>query len=107
MDSKRKIAVLGDMFELGDFSEALHKNVGKEIYLNNIDNLILIGKNAKFIAEGAEELGYKKEKIIYCNDKKELIKKIKENINEGDAILFKASNGMKLFEVVDELKKEE
>ena len=45
----RRIAVLGDMFELGDFSEKLHRDVGKEIYKNKIDKLLLIGENVKFI----------------------------------------------------------
>ena len=46
---ERKIAVLGDMFELGDFSEELHKKVGKEVVKNKIDILIACGENAKYI----------------------------------------------------------
>lgn len=56
MKAKRRIAVLGDMFELGEFSEKLHKEVGSEIYKNNIDKLYLIGENARYIAEEAENL---------------------------------------------------
>lgn len=43
----RKIAVLGDMFELGEYSEELHRNVGKEVVKNNIDILICAGENSK------------------------------------------------------------
>ena len=106
MNGKRKIAVLGDMFELGEFSEKLHRDVGIEIYKNNIDKLFLIGENSKYIAEEAIKCGYNKENILYFNDPKILLNKLKQNLEEGDIILFKASNGMKLFEVAENLKKE-
>ena len=72
MNGERKIAVLGDMFELGDFSEKLHKEVGTEIYKNKIDKLYLIGNYSKFIGEEAEKEGYKKENIFYFENKDEL-----------------------------------
>lgn len=96
---KRKIAVLGDMFELGDFSEELHRKVGKEVENNNIDILITVGEYSKFIDKEAISV---KEKI-HLNDKDEAIKKIKEIQKEGDVFLIKASNGMKLYEIVESL----
>ena len=106
MNGKRKIAVLGDMFELGSFSEKLNRDVGTEVYNNNIDKLYLIGENAKYIAEEAINLGYKKENVFYCTDRKELTEKLKITLQDGDVVLIKASNGMKLFEVAEELIKE-
>ena len=100
----RKIAVLGDMFELGDFSEKLHREVGTEIYKNKIDNLYLIGNYAKFIGEEAEIKGYKKENIFYFENKDELFDNLKNNLKSGDVVLIKASNGMKLFEIAEKLK---
>ena len=100
----RKIAVLGDMFELGDFSEKLHKEVGTEIYKNKIDKLYLIGNYSKFIGEEAEKEGYKKENIFYFENKDELFNNLKNNLKSGDVILIKASNGMKLFEIAEKLK---
>ena len=105
MTAKRRIAVLGDMFELGKFSEKLHRDVGKVVFENNIDTLFLIGKDSIFIAEEAQKLGFNKENIYHFDDKEQLLKKLKDYINPQDVILFKASNGMKLFEVVEELKK--
>ena len=105
MTAKRRIAVLGDMFELGKFSEKLHRDVGKVVFENNIDTLFLIGKDAIFIAEEAQKFGFNKENIYHFDDKEQLLKKLKDYINPKDVILFKASNGMKLFEVVEELKK--
>lgn len=105
MNGKRKIAVLGDMFELGDFSENLHRNVGVEVYKNNIDKLFLIGKDAKFIGEEAVNVGYDKYKIKYFDNKDILIKELKQELKNGDIVLIKASNGMKLYEVVQDLLK--
>ena len=104
MNGERKIAVLGDMFELGDFSEKLHKEVGTEIYKNKIDKLYLIGNYSKFIGEEAEKEGYKKENIFYFENKDELFNYLKNNLKSGDVILIKASNGMKLFEIAEKLK---
>lgn len=106
MSGKRKIAVLGDMFELGDFSEKLHRDVGKEIYINNIEKLFLVGEYAKFIGIEAEKNGLKKEDILYFNNKEEVLNNLKQNLQEGDTILVKASNGMKLFEVAEKLAQE-
>lgn len=103
-NSKRKIAVLGDMFELGHFSEELHRKVGEEVAKNQIDLLFTIGDNSKYIVEEAEKKGMNIKNIIYLKDKDELLEKLKNTMNEGDAILFKASNGMKLFEIVEKLK---
>ena len=96
---KRKIAVLGDMFELGDYAEELHRKVGKEIEKNNIDILITAGEASKYIDEEAKNV---KEKI-HLKDKKEVVEKLKEIQQEGDIILIKASNGMKFYEIIDAL----
>lgn len=104
LDAKRKIAVLGDMFELGDFSEELHRKVGQEIKKDKIDYLFLIGENSKYIAQEAMKKGFKKDKIFNFEGNYNLLKKLSEFILEEDVILFKASNGMKLFQIVDELK---
>lgn len=99
----RKIAVLGDMFELGEFSTKLHQDVGKEVYKNNIDILICSGENAKHIVKSAENSGMKKENIFFFKEKEEIVNFLKENIEKGDIILFKASNGMKFFDLAQEL----
>jgi UDP-N-acetylmuramoyl-tripeptide--D-alanyl-D-alanine ligase len=102
----RKIAVLGDMFELGEYAKELHEKVGKEVVKNNIDILICSGKNAKYIVETAKNEGMNKDNIYYFEDKEDIEKIIKKISRKGDVILFKASNGMKFFEVVDRLLKE-
>ena len=104
INGKRKIAILGDMFELGDFAEELHRKVGEEVAKNNIDLLYLIGENSKFIQEEAIKNGINN--IIYFNSREEIIEKVKKEMKEEDVILLKASNGMKLFEIAEKLKEE-
>lgn len=101
----RKIAVLGDMFELGDFTKELHEKVGTEVVKNKIDILICSGDAAKNIANQAEELGMKKENIYYLEKKEDIVSVIQKIKKQGDVILFKASNGMKFFEIAEEVKK--
>ena len=101
----RKIAVLGDMFELGEFSKELHEKVGKEVVKNKIDVLICCGKNAKNIVESAEKEGMQKQNIYYLESKEQVEELVKKIWKSGDSILFKASNGMKFFNIVENLIK--
>ena len=100
--AKRRIAVLGDMFELGEYSEELHKKVGKEVAKNNIDILICSGKNSKYIVEAVKEENMKIQTYLLENNE-EILQKLEEIIKEGDVILVKASNGMKFFEICQKL----
>ncbi len=97
----RKIAVLGDMFELGEYAEKLHRLVGEEVYKNNIDILVCAGENSKLIADEALKNGMKKENIHYFEDKGNVLGFLKNEIKSGDVVLFKASNGMKFYELAD------
>lgn len=98
----KKIAVLGDMLELGEYSEKLHKQVGAEVVKNNIDILITVGNEAKHIASIAKE----KTEVFEFNENEKAIEKLKEIINKEDVILIKASNGMHFIEIVKALKEE-
>ena len=98
----RKIAVLGDMLELGDFAKELHEEVGKKVIENNIDILFCCGENAKNIANKAQELGMKN--VFYFTNKEEMQNKLKDTIEAKDVILFKASNGMKFSSIIEFLK---
>lgn len=100
----RKIAVLGDMLELGEYSQKLHEQVGEEVYKNNIDILICSGEYAKYIARKANEAGMLEENIYYFQNKDKIIEKLKEISKNGDIILFKASNGMRFFDIAENYK---
>ena len=97
----RKIAVLGDMFELGNYSEELHLKVGKEVAKSDIDILICSGKNSKNIIKGCKE--NKNIQTFFMNNNQEIVSKLQEILREGDVVLVKASNGMKFFEICQKL----
>ena len=97
----------GDMFELGDFSKELHEKVGNEVVKNNIDILICNGENSKYIISKAEEKGMKEENIYYFENREEILELLEKIAKKGDVILFKASNGMKFFELANRMKSEE
>lgn len=104
MDGNRKIAILGDMLELGEFSKKLHSDIGEEVYNNNIDILFIVGEESKNIAESAKKKGMKKNNIFVLNNNEEVINLIAKIKEKGDCILIKASNGMHFKEIVDGLK---
>ncbi len=98
----RKIAVLGDMFELGEFSKELHEKVGEEVAKNNIDILICSGENSKYIVKKAKE-NMNTENIYYLEKKEEILNILEKILKSGDIVLFKASNGMKFYELVEKI----
>ena len=97
----RKIAVLGDMLELGDFSKELHEKVGEEVANDNIDVLICRGEFAKNIISKANK--NKKTQCILLQNNEEILSKLQEILKEGDVVLIKASNGMKFYEICQKL----
>lgn len=101
--STRKIAILGNMGELGDYTKELHEKVGEEVYKNKIDILITVGESAEYFAKKAESLGMKTQNIFVYSTKEEAIKKAKEIIKNGDYILVKASNSMNFKEIVENI----
>ncbi len=99
IQDRRKIAVLGDMLELGEYSEQLHRKIGDII--SNVDILITVGTLAKFINQNA-----KVSNKFHCNSNEEAYLKLKEILTPQDAILVKASNSMKFGDIVERLKNE-
>ena len=104
LESGRKVAILGDMLELGDFSEEAHYDIGKQAS-KIVGLLITVGERAKLIAEAAIRFGFNEENVKIFNSTKEAKKSLRKLINENDLILVKASRRMKLEELVKELKK--
>ena len=101
--ANRKIAILGDMLELGEYTKELHQKVGEEVVKNKIDILITVGEYSKDISKKARELHMNE--IYECENKEEATEKIKDIMRSGDAIVLKASNAMKLGEILENLKK--
>ena len=98
IDGKRHIAVIGDMLELGSYSETAHREVGTYAAEKNIDMLFTYGKEAEFSADSAKKGGL--ENVFSFTDKEKLAKEIISLIKKDDVVSFKASRGMKLEEVI-------
>ncbi len=98
--SGRKIAILGDMLELGKHTTEAHKNIGK-IARENVDVLIVVGPRAKAIKEGALENGMDEKNIFEFLSSSETVEFIKTFVKKGDMILVKGSQGMRMERVVE------
>ena len=96
--SRRRVAILGDMLDLGDSSEERHRYIGGFAAFVGIDLLICCGKNAKNIYDGY--ISRKGEMAYYYADKTELIASLPQLIKKDDAVLVKASHGMKFEELL-------
>lgn len=98
MNAQRKIAVIGDMLELGDVSKDAHYGVGKKAAENNIDAVFTYGERSRETAKGAKDGGVAD--VRSFDSKDELSASLSAFLREGDAVLFKASRGMKLEDVI-------
>lgn len=97
--AKRKIAVLGDMLELGKFTESAHRAVAER--LEGVDILFAVGARAKFIADEARSRGFAEGAIFECDTSYEAAKKLEPIIEQGDLILVKGSQSMRMERVVE------
>lgn len=94
---QRKIAVLGDMLELGSYSETAHRTVGEYAAECEIDALYTLGENSRYIADSARKSGLKN--VFDFTDKQLLTEQLMNYLEKGDTVLFKASRGMQLEDV--------
>lgn len=101
----RKVAILGDMFELGETEKELHYQVGEHAAQKQIDVLICIGDLSKEIAHGAKDTSSQAE-VLHFNTKAQFFSSMKNLIQKGDTILVKASHGMEFPEIVEKLKRD-
>ncbi len=95
----RKIAVLGDMLELGVYSAEAHFKIGQQAG-QTFDILITTGKKAKGINKGAINAGLAEDFCLHFEDKSLIGAWLKDNIKSGDLIFVKGSQGMRLEKVV-------
>lgn len=99
----RRIAVLGDMLELGDFEERGHRMVGARA-AEVVDELIVVGERARWIADEARIAGLASETITELEDSEGAIEHLRGRVAEGDVLLVKGSRGMEMDRIVSELE---
>ncbi len=96
----RKVAILGDMFELGEREKELHREVGAYVAEKGIDVLVCVGDLSKYMYDEAERLS-EKGGIHYFRTREEMLASLEEILKPGDNILVKASHGMQFEKVVE------
>ena len=99
----RRVAVLGDMGELGTYEEACHVGVGAAAATKALDRLICVGTRAAWIAQGAKDAGMDPDKIIETQELSVVLGDLDTYLEPGDAVLVKASHFMGLERVVEGL----
>jgi UDP-N-acetylmuramoyl-tripeptide--D-alanyl-D-alanine ligase len=101
--AKRRLAVLGDMLELGSYEAEGHQLVGREV-AKVADTLLTIGPRARLIAAEARARGLGDEQIRQFERKDEITQALREELREGDVVLIKGSRGLALEDVVAALR---
>ncbi|MCI9040076.1 MAG: UDP-N-acetylmuramoyl-tripeptide--D-alanyl-D-alanine ligase [Clostridia bacterium] len=101
LPDKRKIAVLGDMLELGEYSKELHEKVGKEVVNNKIDILICVGEEVKHLIEQTKREGMEETRIFLCKSNEEAIDILKKELKPEDVVLLKASNSLNFTQICE------
>lgn len=105
VNGNRKIAILGDMFNLGNYEKELHEKIGEEVVKSEASVLITVGEASKNIVKRALELeSITNMKIYKCKSNEEAIKFAKQELKEGDIVLVKASNAMHFDEIVNNIQ---
>jgi UDP-N-acetylmuramoyl-tripeptide--D-alanyl-D-alanine ligase len=100
----RAIAVLGDMMELGDFTEEAHQSLGRKAGDLSIDLLFVLGEQAPIVVEFALRHGFESTRAKVVESHSEAIALLKERMQEGDWILVKGSRRMAMERIVESLR---
>jgi UDP-N-acetylmuramoyl-tripeptide--D-alanyl-D-alanine ligase len=99
----KKVAVLGDMFELGRHSRRQHWELGKTAAKVKLDQLYLLGRQANAVRRGALSSGMAAAKIIIGKNHRDIAIQLRARVQSGDWLLIKGSRGMKMEKILDEL----
>ena len=97
---RRKVAILADMLELGDYSESLHREVGQYAVDKNIDVLVCVGKESHYLYEQAL-CGIKQ--CYYFENNELLSHALHDILQDHDVVLVKGSHSMNLKEIVEKI----
>ena len=100
----RRVAVLGDMLELGWYSTGGHRAVGAAVASSRCDVLVTVGRIASAIADGARDGGFTG-KIVNLESPDQAAVYLKDHLSRGDIVLLKASRALKLERIIEQLKK--
>ena len=102
--SVRRIAVLGDMAELGRFADDLHRELGNYIAGAGVERVFWLGEHGGVVKEGA--IGKRNVEVSVFDDFEAMMKALEAELAAGDSVLVKASRASRLDRVVDRLRAE-
>jgi len=103
LEAERKVAVLGDMLELGKFSAEAHREAGRRAAAAGVELLITVGKQARETAAGAVEAGLDQERVLGCETAEEAAEECAARVRPNDLVLLKGSRGVRLERVAEAL----
>ncbi|HVL54552.1 MAG TPA: UDP-N-acetylmuramoyl-tripeptide--D-alanyl-D-alanine ligase [Vitreimonas sp.] len=101
----RRVAVLGTMLELGASHESGHREVG-EAAAGIVELLVVVGADAGAIADGARSAGLAADRVLHVSDRETALDALRPRVRDGDVILVKASRGIALDRLVEDLRRE-
>ncbi len=99
----KKIAVLGDMLELGGVTRKSHEDIGEKVAASDIDILICVGEHSFYLAKAAQAKGMDSSCIFHCYSAQEAYDILMKYIEPDDLVLCKASHSLGLYEIVQKL----
>jgi UDP-N-acetylmuramoyl-tripeptide--D-alanyl-D-alanine ligase len=106
LQATRRIAVLGNMLELGEWSQRAHMDTGVYAARKKPDILVTVGNEAEYIVKGAVEAGYSPDQTNVLQNNQQAIEYLRKVLKPGDAVLVKGSRSMRMEQIVQALTEE-
>ncbi len=104
---RRRVAVLGDMLELGEAAKEGHRQVGEAAARHGVELLVTVGELSRETAAGARGAGLNDAGVVTCRDNNEALEVLQNRVRRGDVVLVKGSRGMRMEEITSGLLKKD
>lgn len=105
VSARRRVVVLGEMRELGEYSEKMHRDIARKVFADKIDIVIAGQGDAQYYVDELIKLGFAENRIFPGLQNPEIVSKLNKMLTKGDVVLIKGSRGVRLDEVVKKVVK--
>lgn len=95
-EPRKRVAIVGDMLELGSYSKRLHLELGKNLADASVQKILAVGEFAEFVAQGAVKAGFSSKSVQTAKNSEQAIAIARSIVNQGDTVLLKGSRGVHL-----------
>ncbi|MDR2577482.1 MAG: UDP-N-acetylmuramoyl-tripeptide--D-alanyl-D-alanine ligase [Chitinispirillales bacterium] len=99
---KSRVAVIGDMYELEQYTRKLHEKLGGELVKADVQKIIAVGKFSNYVADGAVKAGLPKKKIFSAKNSEEALSVCRSVLKKGETVLLKGSRSVGLEKIFEE-----